>query len=206
MVRDRVAAGQRVGVYKPVASGCRVEGNAVIAGDAEVLWHAARCPRTLEDVCPQRFVAAMAPSLAAVAEGGAVDEEKLIGGLDVWGEYDVTIVEGAGGLFSPISDRWLNVDLIAALAVDRVVLVASNRLGVAHQVLVCLAAAEARGVNIDQVVLNPVSPDETSEINADLILRFTEVEVVDYRTGASPRPVGVRNHDRISPLPPQAGG
>jgi len=48
-----VAAGHRVGVYKPVESGCRCEGGSLIAADARQLWEAAGMLGELSGVCPQ---------------------------------------------------------------------------------------------------------------------------------------------------------
>ena len=70
IARSLVAAGYRVGVYKPAASGCRREGDELIADDAVALWEAAGRPATLEQVCPQRFEAPLAPHLAAREEVG----------------------------------------------------------------------------------------------------------------------------------------
>ena len=86
IAKSLVAAGQRVGVYKPAASGCtRVDGK-LMAGDAIAIWEAAGKPRTLEDVCPQAFEAPLAPQLAARAEGREIDEGLLFSGMDVWGD------------------------------------------------------------------------------------------------------------------------
>ena len=41
IVRALVACGKRVGVYKPVASGCRLDGSTRVSDDAVVLWEAA---------------------------------------------------------------------------------------------------------------------------------------------------------------------
>ena len=46
-------AGKRVGVYKPVASGCEMRGGKLVSPDAVALWEAAGRPGTLEQVCPQ---------------------------------------------------------------------------------------------------------------------------------------------------------
>src|SRR5690349_13174914 len=61
--------GVRVGVYKPAASGCRRVGKQLVSDDAVALWEAAGRPLSLAKVCPQRFLAPLAPHLAAQAEG-----------------------------------------------------------------------------------------------------------------------------------------
>ncbi|MBL9080470.1 MAG: dethiobiotin synthase, partial [Planctomycetales bacterium] len=113
IARALVAQGKRVGVYKPAASGCTrdADGN-LTSDDAVQLWEAAGRPGDLEHVCPQRFAAPLAPHLAARAEGRELDFDQLRWGLDYWRpRSDVVVVEGAGGLFSPLSDDRLNMDL-----------------------------------------------------------------------------------------------
>ena len=61
IARRLVADGLRVGVYKPVASGCSRREGRLVADDAVALWEAAGRPGTLEEVCPQRFAAPLAP-------------------------------------------------------------------------------------------------------------------------------------------------
>jgi dethiobiotin synthetase len=146
---------QSIGVYKPVASGCDIRDGKRYSSDAERLWRAAGRPLTLEQVCPQRFLAPLAPDQAARIENTHVDENQIRSGLQPWRDaFDVVLVEGAGGLMSPLSDRWLNIDLVKELAIDQVILVAANRIGVIHQVLVCLEAAAHRSVRIDAVILS----------------------------------------------------
>src|SRR3954469_2349385 len=75
-------AGKRVGVYKPVASGCEIHGGKLVSPNAMALWEAAGRPGTLEQVCPQLFTAPLAPHLAARAEGRRVDPALLREGID----------------------------------------------------------------------------------------------------------------------------
>jgi dethiobiotin synthetase len=175
IVKWLAQAGHRVGVYKPAASGCRREGGELISDDAVALWEAAARPGALAAVCPQRFEAPLAPNLAARAEGRNVDRELLHTGVDYWRERsDVVIVEGAGGLMSPISDN----DYVADLAFEfgySLVVVAPNRIGVINQTLQTLIVAKTfrDGVPIAGVVLNDVDPadDPSRASNYDELCR-----------------------------------
>lgn len=156
IARELVAAGRAVGVYKPVASGCRLVGVQIMADDALALWEAAGRPGRLEHVCPQRFLAPLAPHRAAAAEGKKVDAQLLREGLNVWsGQCDIVLVEGAGGLMSPLSDDDYNADLALDLGFPLVV-VAANKLGTINATLQTLitAAAYGEGLSIAGVVLN----------------------------------------------------
>src|SRR5262245_11333006 len=98
-------AGVQVGVYKPAASGCRRIGRSLVSDDAVALWEAAGRPGELKAVCPQRFAAPLAPHLAAKVERKEIDSTLLRHGIDYWQRRsELVIVEGAGGLMSPIGD------------------------------------------------------------------------------------------------------
>ena len=114
IARSLRAGGRRVGVYKPVASGCRLEDGQTVADDAVALWQAAGRPGTLEQVCPQRFFAPLAPHLAAKAEGKRIDAALLREGLQYWlDKSDVVLVEGVGGLMSPLGEEEYGADRAA---------------------------------------------------------------------------------------------
>lgn len=169
IAKQLVAEGVRVGVYKPVASGCHRREGELVSDDAVALWEAAGRPLTLDAVCPQRFEAPLAPHLAARAEGKRVDGEWLRSGLDIWRDTcDVVLVEGAGGLCSPLADDatedtddTLNADLVMEFGFP-LVIVAANRLGAINETLLSvMAACRLANINRDQktagVVLNDAS-------------------------------------------------
>jgi dethiobiotin synthetase len=161
VARELVSAGVRVGVYKPAASGCRRVAREIVSDDAVALWEAADRPLTLEAVCPQRFEAPLAPHLAAHAEGKRVDASLLRDGANVWrGACDVLLVEGAGGLMSPLSDDDYNADLAIDLGAPLLV-VAADRLGVINDTLQTVITASVidslrpgRALRVAGVVLN----------------------------------------------------
>ena len=184
IIRALARGGKRVGVYKPAASGCQVVDGQVTSDDALALWSAAGGVGNIHDVCPQRFVPALAPHLAARAEGKEIDRELLFDGLAANMEgQDVVVVEGAGGLFSPTSDRDLSVDLTLAFGLP-VVVVAANRLGMVHETLATLLAARGyggQGPPIAGVVVNHPAPrggDASLETNIAELGRWLDVPLL----------------------------
>jgi dethiobiotin synthetase len=163
MIARAVAAqGLRVGIYKPAASGCHRRDGDLLSGDALLLWHAAGSPGDLHHVCPQRFAAPLAPHLAARHEGKELDSALLRSGLEFWRERsDFVIVEGAGGLMSPLGDE----EYVADLAHDfgyPLVVVAQNQIGVINQTLQTMIVAMTfrDGLEIAGIVLNCATPAE----------------------------------------------
>ncbi|HIA19523.1 MAG TPA: dethiobiotin synthase [Planctomycetaceae bacterium] len=160
-------AGKRVGVYKPVASGCRQEKGQNSLSDAESLWVAAGKPADLKAVCPQQFQAPLAPPAAARAEGSTVDGQLLRTGVDHWKQCsDIILVEGVGGLMSPLTEE----EFVADLAYDfgfPVVVVVPNQLGVINQTLQTLITAFTfrEGIPVAGIVLNHCRSPETADIS-----------------------------------------
>jgi dethiobiotin synthetase len=166
-VASRIAAALarqkvRVGVYKPAASGCRRVGRALVSDDAIALWEAAGRPGELKAVCPQRFAAPLAPHLAAKEERKEIDSRLLRRGVEYWRRRsDIVIVEGAGGLMSPVGERDYVADLAAEFGYPLIV-VAPNRIGAINSTLLTLigAASHARPLSIAGIVLNDVVPPD----------------------------------------------
>jgi dethiobiotin synthetase len=169
IARSLVAEGRRVGVYKPVASGCEQTAEGLISHDALTLWEAAGRPGTLEQVCPQCFAAPLAPPVAAKLEDRTVDSKLLRTGLDVWSrDYDIVIVEGVGGLMSPLTDD----EYVADLAYDfgfPLIVVTRDALGTIHQTLSTLivAATFRKGLDVAGIVLNQVTPETDASVETN---------------------------------------
>jgi dethiobiotin synthetase len=169
VARSLAAAGHRVGVYKPAASGCARRSGELVSDDAVALWQAAGSPGTLAEVCPQVFAASKAPHLAAAAEGKRLDAVLLRRGLDVWLERsDVVLVEGAGGLMSPLGEEEYVADLAYEFGFPLVV-VAGNCLGVINHVLQTLitAATFRDGLPVAGIVLNEASPEGDAALRSE---------------------------------------
>lgn len=148
-LRQRFA---RVGAYKPVASGVdRLE-----ESDPFRLWQASDQSGSLSMVCPQTFRAPLAPQFAAELEGRTVDVDRVRSGYRDWFEHvDCLVVEGAGGLLSPLAPNFSNADLASELGLPLIIVVA-NRVGAVNQSLLTLEAAYSRDLDVAALVLNRV--------------------------------------------------
>ena len=167
IARSLAAGGRRVGVYKPAASGCRREGGRLVSDDAVALWNAAGRPGDLDRVCPQRFAAPLAPHLAARVEGKRLDADLLRRGIEYWQQRsEIILVEGAGGLMSPLGEDEYVADLAEEFGFPLVV-VSRNVLGTINQTLQTLIAAAVfrEGLPIAGVVLNHPAPPSADDVS-----------------------------------------
>ena len=174
IIESLVRQGVAVGAYKPVASGAPT----VEQSDGFLLWKASGHRGTLDQVNPQRFLAPLAPPLAAEKEGKLVSEQLIVDGARDWfHRCEFLIIEGAGGLMSPISWGMTNADLAREIQFP-IGLVSENRLGVVNQVLTTLTAAHSLGLHVCCVILNALraGEEDVQETNERLLRCFIERE------------------------------
>src|SRR5918998_664665 len=67
----------RVGVLKPIATGCVHRREGLVSEDAEFLAHCADARFPLDVICPQRYAEPLAPSVAAERAGRPVEWEAV---------------------------------------------------------------------------------------------------------------------------------
>lgn len=169
------ARGRRVGVLKPVETGCG-SGAERRPADAAALRAAAGSDLALDRICPYQLDAPLAPDVAARLERTRVDPTVLIAAFEAIDRtHDVTLVEGAGGLLVPITECYLMADLARDLDLPLLVVVGS-KLGAINHTLLTLEAAAARGLAVRGYVLNRASEEEdaASATNASLLARCTD--------------------------------
>lgn len=170
IVRAMRSSGQRVGACKPVCSGAVLDSAGVIHWDDIDQLRGALGVDYLDDaICPQRFLAPLAPPHAARAEGRTVDFARLVSGIQWWGEQaDVLIVEGVGGLLAPVTEKETAADLARAIGYPMII-VARCGLGTINHTLLTIEAARQRGLSMAGVILNqshPADEFELAEANA----------------------------------------
>jgi dethiobiotin synthetase len=68
-------------------------------------------------------------------------------------KYDITIIEGAGGIMVPIRKNYLFLDLMKDLALP-VIIVSRPGLGTINHTLLTIEAARNRGIEIIGVIIN----------------------------------------------------
>lgn len=172
LIRTLNEVGLRTGGYKPVCSGSVLNSRGLPEwADISSIQHACLAAghsvaSSSLTVCPQRFHAPLAPNLAAKLEGLLVDDELLIAGIHAW-EHDVdcVVVEGAGGLFCPLSDSTTVLDVAVRLQ-SPVIVVAANRLGVINHTRLTLNVLAQHHLKVAAIVLNDVQPKSESEPDA----------------------------------------
>jgi dethiobiotin synthetase len=111
----------------------------------------------------------ISPHLAARRAGVTLDRARIVADARrLRDEHEVVLLETAGGLLSPLDTGFTNLDLVRDLAPETVILVATDRLGVLHDVAAALGAAQAKSLSVDAIVLSaPETADASTGTNRD---------------------------------------
>jgi dethiobiotin synthetase len=169
--------GYRVGVMKPVETGCAVRDGELFPPDASCLKEASASAAPLGRICPYRLPSPLAPSVAAEKAGVKIDPALLVRLYDeISGSSDLTLVEGAGGLLVPLLRHYTFADLARGLQLPLIVVVA-NRLGAINHALLTLEHASCIGLPVLGYVLNHMEdpPSPAAETNAVTLRSLTSV-------------------------------
>ena len=185
--------GLRVAALKPLGTGNHDDARALRIAAGKIL--------RLDEVNPWHFRAPLTPLLAARKERKRVRLREVIAHVRrVKKRFEVVVVEGAGGLLSPLGEGFDSRDLIVALRAKPIV-VCPNRLGAVNQVLLVLnALPRAVAAWTPVVLVSPRRPDHASRTNPRLlaeILGARRVRVFPWlrklkagraRTACAPQP------------------
>jgi dethiobiotin synthetase len=198
--------GINAAAFKPICSGGRADARALHAAGSAVIWSAATCRRfptgrhvaqfqsadvsahsklwschgalTLDEINPWHFRAAIAPSLAAKLEDKSVMLAEVVAHSHALQKrFDTLLVEGAGGLLSPLGENFDSRDLMATLRATPII-VAQNKLGAVNHILLTLEAlpknlrAKAR-----VVLMSPPKPDAATKTNPGLLAEFHDAKM-----------------------------
>lgn len=171
------ARGLAAKALKPLITGLDEPQDALWPSDDRLLAEVSGT--TPEAVTLRRYGPAVSPHLAAQLSGTDLNPADLATAVQArLGGVERLIVEGAGGLLVPISDRYDMRSLAADLGLP-VLIAARPGLGTINHTLLTLEAARGTGLDVAGVVLTPwpAVPGAVEESNRATIARLGRVEV-----------------------------
>ncbi|MEF9437451.1 MAG: dethiobiotin synthase [Candidatus Mariimomonas ferrooxydans] len=142
--------GLNVCPMKPVETGCR----GIVPLDAVRLIRASGAGEPLDIINPYRFRLPLAPAVAAETEKVSIKKKKILSACNyLLKKYDITIIEGAGGIMAPVYKKYLFLDLITDMGIP-IIIVSRPGLGTINHTLLTIETAKGRGIEILGVIIN----------------------------------------------------
>jgi dethiobiotin synthetase len=146
--------GMKVGVFKPVATGCRIEMGELVSRDSEFLRMCAELNEPMTVITPACYETAAAPLVCVRAENRPIDYEQIAAMYNyLCKTCDVVLVEGIGGVMVPLDERAKIIDLAAKMSLPTVI-VAREKLGTINHTLLTIGAVRNAGLYAAGVVIN----------------------------------------------------
>ena len=153
--------------WKPIQTGIETD------DDTQTVRNLAKCADAEIFDEGFRLEKPLSPHLAARLANVEITIEKTLAFLPEWKNEKLWIIEGAGGVFVPLNENELMIDLIKALDLP-VVVAARSGLGTINHTLLTVEILRNRGLEIRGVIMN----GERNIENRKAIERFGRVKVL----------------------------
>lgn len=175
-------AGKRVGVFKPIASGCSHTNEGLVNHDSEFLRYHSHCDHSLSIINPVGYVTPAAPIVCEEHENRLVDFGAMADAYNmICADSDVVVVEGIGGVRVPISEgvdvlemaKWFDLPVVVVTRPD---------LGTINHTLMTVDAIRGAGLNLAGVVISGYDALNASLAEETLPQVLTEFADIDILT------------------------
>lgn len=153
---------KKVAALKPVETGCIPQkGGIPHPKDAIRLKQASGLNRHIDEINPYRFVPTLPPTIASKETNRDIDVtfiKDLVN--DINEDVDITFIESVGGLLTPLTDKYTNLDLIRMLEAE-IIIIADNKYGMLNQTLLTYRYAIEHGLKVKALIVNNTTEDPT---------------------------------------------
>lgn len=164
---------QSVAVFKPIQSG---------EGDREFYQAHFQLSQSAEDITPLQYQHPLAPPIAADLEGRSIDLASVWSKLQqLQSQFDQILIEGVGGLGTPITHELTVADLARDWRLPTV-LVVPVQLGAIGQTIANVALAREAKVDLRGIILSASAHDAAIQtqhlVPSNLLEKLTNVPVL----------------------------
>ena len=157
--------GLRVGALKCVDTKSVHRREGLVSEDAELLAHRGDVRFPLDVICPIRS----RDRLPHVLTGETIEWGLIQGSLDLMnGRVDTLVVEGVGGIMTPLDPSHTNLDLACWLGLPVVIVIRPGEEAL-NQMLSCLQLVRGVGANVGGIVINCYDPEKASAADEKML-------------------------------------
>jgi len=154
--------GIKVGVFKPIATGCKRSWEGHVSCDTDFLANCANSNLSLSTITPIGYHTPAAPIVSAACDGPEIDFERIAAAYkEICQNSDIIIVEGIGGVRVPLTPEFDLLDLAVEFALP-VVIVARPNLGTINHTLMTIDCVRAAELKIAGVIINGYNATEST--------------------------------------------
>lgn len=157
--------GLRVGALKPVDTRSVHRREGLVSEDAELLAHRGDVRFPLDVICPIRS----RDSLPHVLTGETIEWDLIQRSLNLMkGAVDTLVVEGVGGIMTPLDPTYTNLDLACWLGLPVVIVIRPGEEAL-NQMLSCLQLVRGVEANVGGIIVNCYDPEKASAADEKML-------------------------------------
>jgi len=146
--------GLKVGVFKPIATGCRRTWEGLVGYETEFLGDCANSDLSLSTITPVGFVTSAAPIVSTAHERAPIDFNKIATAYNnICENCELIIIEGIDGVRTPLTPEFDLLDLAVEFNLP-IVIVARSNPGIINHTLMTIDCVRAAELKIAGVVIN----------------------------------------------------
>ncbi len=153
LVKLIISKGYTVTPFKPIETGCKKVNSQLIPNDSKMFFQSIKQKISLDEINPYRFSKPISPNKAILLARKKIYLKSYLDKLKKLPKNDVLLIEGAGGLFSPLALDGLNVDFIKKVQA-KTILVVEDKLGSINSALLNIECCKHKKVKLIGIVLN----------------------------------------------------
>ncbi len=173
-----IKKGLKVSPYKPIETGCKKIKNKLIPSDSKKFYKLVNKDIDIELINPYRFQQPISPNRAIQLSKKKINIKNYIEKMKKLPKNDFLIIEGAGGLCSPISSDGLNIDLIKKMNL-KTILVVKDEIGAINNTLLNIEILKKYKISVIAIILNRIILKQPVGMNNLLEIRsYTTIPII----------------------------
>lgn len=187
-----------MGIYKPIQTGCKYANDKQFSPDLNFIK---KIDPNIKTYSAYNFKTKSTPAIAADKERLKFTMEKIIRGFNnATKENDIVIVEGCGGLMTPVTGKITIADIAVTLKLPTII-VADAEGDFINKTLMTISAAEVFSLEILGIVFNKYSPHNPKDPHHEevkLLEQMIDYDILGYLPNVDIKGAGINPETLIS--------
>ena len=183
MLKHLVKSKKPSAAFKPIETGCNESDGVLQPNDSKHFYEILGKSLSIDLINPYRFIPPISPNRAIRLAKKKITLNDYCKKLNLLNTHDYILIEGAGGVCSPLSYDGLNIDFAKKVRMDSI-LVARDEIGVINNVILSINTFIKYKLNLKAIVLNrinikqPCGMDNVKELGS-----FTKIPIIQIIRG-----------------------
>ena len=183
MLKHLVKSKKSTAAFKPVETGCNKNNKILQPNDSKRFFKVLDKTLSLDLINPYRFIPPISPNRAIRLAKKNITLNDYCKKLNLLNTHDYILIEGAGGVCSPLSCDGLNIDFAKKVKMDSI-LIARDEIGVINNVILSINTFKKYKLKLKAIVLNRINTKQPCGMNNIKELRnFTNIPIIQIIKG-----------------------